>query len=283
MSGVAAGRTPRALGLLGQLGALAQDELLWLLVEAAALVAPTMPREVVEAERRHRALEAMRAVAIAASLPPGKAPTTEQFAQHAPQVAAGWNVTKVTRIFGRWSSATQAYEAPGSRLTDEQLRRLAGARAGGRRTQDEYLADVRRWLETDPPRTQTGDYDAWAKRHNTTLPAGERQAVSYSMLRKALPWSWATIKAVAAGRLDPELAERRRMRGPAVVRGPHDLVALSDLEARFQLGPPRRATSRGDADFRPRCTRTRTGPVCGSGGAQTSNASPAATSSWMRP
>jgi hypothetical protein len=121
-------------------------------------------------------------------------------------------------------------------LSDDQLRRLAGARRGGPRTVDEYLDGVRRWLATSPPRRQTGDYHVWAGSYNSELPEDAREIVSYSMLRKALPWSWDTIKAVAAGEIAVEDADERVRARRRVEHGPHDLISIGDIQARFGQG-----------------------------------------------
>jgi len=103
------------------------------------------------------------------------------------------------------------------------------------RTAAEYVSDVRRWLESNPSQTRTVDYDRWCADYNASLPAGEQSLVSYSMLQRVLPWSWETIKKVAAGEAATDAAAPRRERFAQLERGPHDLVALADIQKRFNL------------------------------------------------
>ena len=227
------GATERTSALLRRVAALTEVERTWLLnavgrIDDSSAFSPAVRR----ARQRRGALEALRKVAEAAGLA-AAAPTVEQFKKHAAAVAPGRTVSRIVRLFGRWSAATDAYREADRQFDDDQLARLSAARASGPREREEYVDDVRRFLDSHPLRTQTADYERWQKAWKPYR--GERPPVTYSMLRKALPWPWETTKAIAAGSIATEDAATRQRRPTGPVRGRHDLVSLSEIERLFGL------------------------------------------------
>lgn len=224
--------TPSLAAVVRRLPNLTQRELVRL-IEIAGEMVTSAPAEVeaviMEARARDEALSAMHAVAAALRLPEGKAPTATQMRNHARAAAPGWTTARVTTIFGRWRSATEAYEGRPEPLSARQRAHLRAARLGVFRQRDDYLAGVRAWLHTQPPSLTADDYDAWRREHNAALPDGEHPVVSYSMLRKALPWSWETTKLVASGALAAEDAPTRSASTTADRHGPHDLIGIKTI------------------------------------------------------
>ena len=100
-------------------------------------------------EERAGALQAIEAVSDKLKLPKGLAPTSTQFRQLAPTVAPGWNVTRISRAFGRWRLAQRVFlgEAVAETAAQRDLRR---SRVGRKRSHEDVVTGVRAWLETKP-------------------------------------------------------------------------------------------------------------------------------------
>lgn len=231
--------SPEVRALVRRLPDLTQLELLSLIQIAGSMLQSAQPDVaalLAEAGERRAALSAIEAVARALGRDSRTAPTAAEFNANAALTAPGWNTSRVIKAFGSWSAATRAYVGKSEPLTSRQRGHLRASRKGVLREREDYLAGVRSWLSTNPPSQTAQDYDAWRLEHNATRRDGEQPVVSYSMLRKALPWSWETIKLVAAGVLAPDEAPLRSLQERRERTGPHDLVGLKAIRDLFGLG-----------------------------------------------
>jgi hypothetical protein len=189
------------------------------------------------AASRREALEVMGEVADEVGLTAGRAPTAEQFNRSSAAALRGWGARRVARAWGQWAFATAAYrgERPAASAAQRAIQRTA--RQGVHRARDDYLEGIRRWLRTTPRSRTARDYDEWRKEYNRSRPAGELPVVSYSMLRKALPWPWDETLRVAARELDPADAHpRRASRARKPLHGPDGLISLKEVRAITGLG-----------------------------------------------
>lgn len=188
-----------------------------------------------ELRDRIEALDAIRKVADHLGLPEQKAPTVEQFNEHAPSVAPGWNVSKVGRAWGSWRFACDVHRGERPRLSARQ-RSLRGKVAGRRRTREEHLTSVRRWLATDPPGERVSDYEAWRQEANANLAEDELPAPTYKTMHHEFPIAWADRIRVARGEIALEEARLARTGSQADwTRGSHELVALPWISKRLRV------------------------------------------------
>lgn len=231
--------TPRVAAIIRRLSDLSPPELDELAVAVVEFAAPTdrqARREMDVQTRRRSAVAAVGAVACALGLADGEAPTSKQFRELAPEHAPGWSLAAVIRACGSWRGATESFLGRSSGPTARQRGYMRAARRGVHRDRDDYLESVRLWLATNPPSRSAADYDAWRIEHNAKLGEGELRAVSYSMLRKVLPWGWDTTKAIADGLIDTTDAPARRPIRRRLKIGPHDLIAFSHVREISGLG-----------------------------------------------
>ena len=223
------------------------NELLHVVLDFGAPVEPSVRAMLDDEEARHDALTAMHAVADALDLEPGRAPTIEEFNKHPKR--GEWTARRIASLFGSWGEAARRFASRRASLNARQVAHLRAARKGVFRERDDYLNCVSSWLRTDPPSKTTDDYDRWQREYNLTLPPGEQPTVSYSMLRKALPWDWETTKHLAGDKT----ARKHRRRAPATHKqrhGPNDLIAFGDVQTLLGLSTTA-ARSRTYADAFP--------------------------------
>jgi predicted DNA-binding transcriptional regulator AlpA len=188
-----------------------------------------------ELRDRIEALDAIRKVADHLGLPEQKAPTADQFNEHAPAVAPGWNVSKVGRAWGSWRFACDVHRGERPRLSARQ-RGLQAKVSGRTRTREEHLTSVRRWLATNPPRERVVDYEAWRREANANLAEGELPLPAYMTMWLELPIVWADRKRVARGEMEPEEARlAKTSRQADFTRGPHEFVSIPWIARRQHL------------------------------------------------
>jgi hypothetical protein len=193
------------------------------------------PRSLAALREQSEGLRILTEVAAELRLPTGVAPTVRAFNQSDRARAAGWNASRIVRVFGRWSFATDHIEGRQVRQSAAQRAAERAARRGVSRNREDYLVGLRRWLDTSPATETTQDYDAWRAEHNATLGAGESPVVTYSMLRKAFRCDWPDLIAVARGELTLKNADgRTRRKSLPREEGPHGLIGFA--EVRMLLG-----------------------------------------------
>lgn len=184
-----------------------------------------------ELRERAESLAALEKVATQVGLPKGRGPTTTQFKAEAPDVAPEWNVSRVTRLWGRWRFAVDAYEGRRMRATADQIALRLGEPLRPY-SEEECLNALRTWLASEPRRATMEHYTRWHIEYNDRLPAGERRLPSSSTIKNRLQvWFDEALK-VARGEV--ELAEAQRNHAERVSRGrrhdwtrtEHDLVGI---------------------------------------------------------
>lgn len=168
-------------------------------------------------EERTGALRAIEAVAKQLKLPKDKAPTSTQFKQAAPKAAPDWNVTRVTRAFGRWRLAQRAFLGEDLLATAAQLdqRRQTIAR---KRSHEDLIAGVRQWLRSKPSTESQPSYDQWRKQENKRREkSGEPPLVLAVSTRVTLSLPWEAILEIAKGKTT--LAAERKARAKVLGQG----------------------------------------------------------------
>lgn len=95
------------------------------------------------------------------------------------------------------------------------------------------LAGVSTWLESEPVRETTTNYDDWAEERNATLKPGERPYPKSTSIRAALGIGWALTRRVAKGEitLTEALAASARGDAPAgsSTSGSSEFVSVVDI------------------------------------------------------
>jgi hypothetical protein len=182
------------------------------------------------AAEQQEGLAVLEAAVTQLELPAGVAPTARAFNGTEAARAAGWNSTRVARVFGRWNFALDRLRGKPQRQSAAQRAAERAARRGVHREREDYLRGLRLWLASEPPSFTTCDYDAWRNEYNEKLADGELPLVSYSMLRKAFRSSWADLIEVARGNLSIAEAEAHTRPSPlARVEGSHGLIGFAEV------------------------------------------------------
>lgn len=177
-----------------------------------------------EMEARAVSLEAMQRATEHLRLPPGEAPTVEQYQSAHRALDLPMSSQQVIRRWGFWRTAVIAFEGGRTVRTAEQ-RSLQRATAGRARTHEEYIAGVRRWLDRQPASSTDADYDEFVSTVNRSRGEDVAPLVKAPTLRRTLGLGWEDILRVAQGKLDIEQArEQARER-----RGDSDLVATAEV------------------------------------------------------
>lgn len=144
----------------------------------------------------------------------------------------GWKHGKIIRLFGRWSTAMSIADGKDRRKSARQSA-LARLFAGRKRSHEEHFAGVSTWLESEPVRETTTNYDDWAEERNATLKPGERPYPKSTSIRAALGIGWALTRRVAKGEitLTEALAASARGDAPAgsSTSGSSEFVSVVDI------------------------------------------------------
>jgi len=177
-----------------------------------------------EIEARAASLEAMQRAAEHERLPPGQAPTVQQYQAAHRALALPLSHQQVIRRWGYWRTAVMAFEGQRTVRTTEQ-RSLLRATAGRARRHEDYIAGVRRWLDSQPAVLTDGDYDGFVTTYNQRRPDGATPLVKAHTLRRTFAIGWNDILAVAHGQLD--LADAREQARDRDTNG--DLVSTIDI------------------------------------------------------
>jgi hypothetical protein len=182
-----------------------------------------------ELDARASAVSALRAVADYLGVDVAEL-QFKQFDAAPEELRGGWRGGQVINAFDTWRFARET--AAGRRARPTARQRALLSASGARRLQrDDYLAGVRAWLETDPPKLGAREYNDWRREHNKTLAEGELPYPAYYAIH-ALGLSWKTILKVARGEVTLDKAQRSELKQRhSRATGPHDLVTTLDIRA----------------------------------------------------
>lgn len=178
------------------------------------------------ADEKRDSLRAIGSVAGMLSLAPGVTPSAARFNALARKAAPGWNTSRVSRAWGSWRFACEAFAGATPRLSPlQEARRSATVHA--RRTTGDYVAGVREWLLTKPAGERKGDYDAFvAIRNESDRPP----FVTATTLTRTLGLSWDDLKRVARDELSlADASGRVHATRELSNRSSYDLVALAQV------------------------------------------------------
>lgn len=180
----------------------------------------------------------MAAVAEAAGLPVGEAPTTTEFKAHAPGLKLDWSASKVGRAFRSWRNAQKAYEGQTFPESARQVRqREAAARAN--RGHAGLLGIVAQWVEDNPDGATREDYIRWREHFNDHLPPDERRAPVWQQLKRAFPSSVSDIRAAAVETTIDPVALAQVRAEERLARDPNPLgIAGTSTAGRAAQGQP---------------------------------------------
>jgi hypothetical protein len=200
-------------------------------------VEPAVPGLEAAAVEQREAIAVLEAATAELGLPAGTAPTARAFNGTKAARLAGWNSTRIARVFGRWNFAVDRLMGKPVRQSAAQRGAERASKRGVRREREDYLCGLRLWLDSDPPSLTAYDYDAWRAEYNAKLNDGERALVSYSRLRQAFRCRWRDLIEVARGRLSLADAEARARSGSLVRdEGPDQLIGFAEVRTLLGLG-----------------------------------------------
>ena len=182
---------------------------------------------------RSEALEAMNQVALHLKLGEGKAPTATQFDKAAREIGLDWNSSKVVRAYTRWRNAAQAFRGDHVARTPKQ-RRLDRQVRGNPRTCEEYLAGVKKFLDTKPAKENVAEYSAWREDYNSQLADGEMPVACVSTLDSHLGIPWDSLKAAARGETSVVEASRKQFEATA---GKQPLLSITNVARILERSP----------------------------------------------
>lgn len=214
------------------------------------LLKAAVPEENVDAELEQRAsaLAAIRKAAALLEKPEGVWPTGKEFDAVSGDLD-GWTEKKVRGLFGRWTFAIDALN--GTRRTTLSQRN-ARRRLGGRASQyEEPMVSVRLWLETDPLCDDYRSYDAWCRRENRNLAAGELRKPLSGAVKSRLGLGWRQVVALARGEELPADDPRRAATRTTWSDGPHELITRNEIAQLASMTRPQVTALTRRADFPP--------------------------------
>ena len=145
------------------------------------------------------------------------------------KVREGWKSGRVIRAWGTWRFAREALAGAKPRPTARQRALKSKAGVPGLQT-DDYLAGLREWVATNPPKLVFRDYDEWVKEKNAALEADVLPFARYRQIRYGLGLSWKSVVSIARGEITlAEGTKKGVKKRVSVSRGPHDLVSSQDI------------------------------------------------------
>jgi hypothetical protein len=148
-----------------------------------------------EIRERLGALEAMRRVAEHWGLEANVAPTATQHKRTPAEVTEGWSSTRVGEAWGRYRYAQQAFR--GEIVPEIAAQRsLHRATTGRKRSREEYVSGVRKWLKADPASRTRKDYDDYVRKHNSEVLSGKEKGpamVSSLSVMTSLGMRWDAV------------------------------------------------------------------------------------------
>lgn len=185
---------------------------------------------------RLEALRVMRAVVEHYRLEDPRKLGVKQFDEAPEEIREGWRSGQIIRVFAKWGFARDALAGARPRETTRQ--RALRSRTGASRLQtDDYLASVRDWLATKPPKTRPQDYDGWVSEQRVLAFDGKSEPLvrpRSAAIKSGLGvFSWEAVVRMARDELSlkeaKEIGPTKRRRPPS--RMEHDLVSVADASA----------------------------------------------------
>jgi hypothetical protein len=139
--------------------------------------------------------------------------------------ASEWSSGKIVCLWRKWRFALEALE--GQPPSSPQFAAMQSYLRGHKRSTEDYLTAVRLWLATNPPKTTTLEYEAWAQRTNAARPPHDPIMPSSSTVRSGLARGFPDIVRIARGEvaLDDMQAKSVSIRADRT-DGPDYLTAL---------------------------------------------------------
>jgi predicted DNA-binding transcriptional regulator AlpA len=229
--GVARELPRQAAALLERFIALTGEEQLLAYAALTEYLQAGETRLVVDPELQERAdaLRLMRAAAEHLGLPDAGQLLVRQFDAAPEEVREDWKSGRVIRAWGTWRLARQALTGGRATQTARQ-RALRSAYGVTKLRADDYLAGVRAWLATDPPKVTSDAYYDWARERNRNLPEGAMPYPAPLAIRHGLSLVWSATVEVARGDISLDEAKRHEFRHTrSVSTGEHDLVRKADI------------------------------------------------------
>jgi hypothetical protein len=185
-----------------------------------------------ELDERAKAVELVLTVAASYGLEDPRQLSVKDFDAASQRIRGGWKSGRVISAWGKWRFAREAAAGERSRLTARQvaIRRAVGAR---HLRSDDYIAALRIWFRTDPPKLGLIEYDQWRREEAERHP-GELSYPSYASCREALGLSWKEMLRVARGEVTLARARKARARAarPSFSRGKHHFLSPIEIVAR---------------------------------------------------
>jgi hypothetical protein len=190
---------------------------------------------------RNESLEVMRLVSERLNLGALEAPTARQFDAVVGDLAEDWNSRKVIRVWELWRRATEAYK--GERKVDPLVRRRLrheNACGRGKRSSSDYIAGVRRWLESKPEKETARTYDAFVEQFNAKRAAiedseqrreagGEYALVTAQSISKNFRLDWVRVLKVVRKEIGLAEAQEERLAELLPPVGENRLVGLATI------------------------------------------------------
>lgn len=182
-----------------------------------------------EIEERAEALRVMRAVVEHRGLADASKLLLREFNEAPEKVRKGWRSGRVIRAWGTWVLARQALSG-GRKTETARQRALRSVYGSTRLSTDDYLAGVRAWLATDPPKVTQLAYMDWRKEWNSALPEGALPYPVPASIRQGLNLTWRTTVEVARGEITVEEAKKDEFRHTrSISTGDHHFVTRMDI------------------------------------------------------
>lgn len=182
-----------------------------------------------ELQERAEALRVMRSVVEHVGLADAAKLRVRDFDAAPEEVRDGWSHSRVLRAWGTWTLARQALT--GGRKTETARQRALRSAFGTRRLMsDDYLAGVREWLATDPPKVTEPAYHDWVRERNRSLQEGALPYPGPQSIRMGLNLLWRTVVEIVRGEITIEEAKKDEFRHTrSFSTGEHDLVRRMDI------------------------------------------------------
>lgn len=181
-------------------------------------------------DERGQALRVMRAVMEHYRLGDPRELEVKQFDAAPEEVREGWKSGRIIRVWVKWKFARDALAGSKPRPTARQRAVRSKARVRDVRS-DDYLAGVREWLATKPPKLVIRDYDAWVTERNAARSADTLPVARYLRIHNALTLSWKSILRAASGEITVEEARKEVLtKRVSISRAPHDLISSQEIQ-----------------------------------------------------
>jgi predicted DNA-binding transcriptional regulator AlpA len=201
-----------------------------------------------EVEDRVQSMKDMAAAAEYLQLPAGTAPTYPQYEKAHKALGLSLSAQQVQRRWNRWRTATNAFEGGRSAPTAAQ-RSFARATLGRDRQYEDYLAGLRKWLDSEPRSLTDVDYNEFVEEHNRTLVAGDAPFVRAQSVVLGLDIGWEAAVAVAYDEVDLETARQQTQHRREAQEGTRGLIGRVAVAQLLDFGRNEVARRSRQPDF----------------------------------